>query len=419
MGSVYEAEHLLIHRRVALKLLHAHVLENQGALHRFEREAQAAGRIGSPHIVEVLDMGELVAEGGQAARFLVMELLEGETLLQRVRSRGRLTPEEAAQLACQILAGLGAAHATDIVHRDLKPANIFLVRGRGGGDFVKILDFGVSKFNAMTDDMAQTAPGAALGTPFYMSPEQAKGSPRIDARSDLYAVGVILYECVSGQVPFDAGTFNELIFRIVLESPPPLESFRPDLDRGFVGIVHKAMAREPDERWRDAHEMHDALAQWLAETSGRPFSPGVLPWGQAEPFVPRGAPLPQLGGAHGSTALFEAAPTLLREPPAPRRRGPLLLGAAAVLLLAGAGLFFAMRRAPSLPPALPAASAAAPASAAPVPRPSAPPAVASSAPAPLAPPSVKPPVAARTAPAPVAPSPVTPAPGSRTVPSDL
>jgi eukaryotic-like serine/threonine-protein kinase len=259
MGAVYEAENVLIRRNVAIKVLHPHVAERHDALRRFEREAQAAGRIGSPHIVEVLDMGQI--EGG--ARFLVMELLEGVTLAQRIRDAGRLPPEEAAGLVMQLLAGLGAAHAADIVHRDLKPANVFLV-GRGGGDYVKILDFGVSKFAVAGDDMGMTGAGSVLGTPLYMSPEQAKGARHVDHRSDLYAVGVLLYECVTGKVPFEAETFNELIFRIVLEAPPPIESVVPDLDPAFVAIVHKAMAREVGERYQTAREMHDALAHWLA-----------------------------------------------------------------------------------------------------------------------------------------------------------
>ena len=299
MGAVYEAENVLIRRHVAIKVLHAHVAERHDALRRFEREAQAAGRIGSPHIVEVLDMGQI--EG--SARFLVMELLEGETLQQRVRSEGRLDPAEAARIVLQLLAGLGAAHAADIVHRDLKPANVFLTHSHShtvalGMDFVKILDFGVSKFSshenveapghgspphpaAGSEDMGATA-GRLLGTPFYMSPEQAEGRARhVDHRSDLYAVGVILYECVTGKVPFDAATLNELIFRIVLEAPPPVESLVPDLDPAFTAIVNKAMAREAGERFQSAREMHEALSHWLAPSPVGLDTSSALLWASA------------------------------------------------------------------------------------------------------------------------------------------
>ena len=312
MGAVYEAENVLIRRHVAIKVLHPHVAERHDALRRFEREAQAAGRIGSPHIVEVLDMGEL--EGG--ARFLVMELLEGETLQQRIHAEGRLHPAEAAPVVLQLLAGLGAAHAADIVHRDLKPANVFLAQGHAHDpmrvDFVKILDFGVSKFSASGDDMAATGGGLVLGTPFYMSPEQAKGARHIDHRSDLYAVGVILYECVTGKVPFEAETLNELIFRIVLEAPPPVESLVPDLDPAFAAILHKAMARDIDQRYQSAREMHEALAGWLAPERAR------------------------VGLDTTSALLWAATPA---RPPGRRSERAFVLGLLATLALGGATLF--------------------------------------------------------------------------------
>jgi len=455
MGAVYEAEHILIHRRVALKVLLPTVAERGGALHRFEREAQAAGRIGSPHIVEVLDMGDLAgadydgAAGGPipparftspsgegTARFIVMELLEGETLQQRLDVLGRLPPVEIASICCQVLAGLGAAHAADIVHRDLKPANVFLVRGRGGGDFVKILDFGVSKFTAVSDELHQTAPGATLGTPYYMSPEQAKGSPRIDHRSDLYSVGVILYEAVSGQVPFDAGTFNELIFRIVLESPPPLESFLPDVDPGFVAIVNKAMAREPDERYQSARELHDALAQWLTRATGRTVAPGVVPWDAGQPFEPSASsPTGKRVAGPGTEVGFDHAATLLHVPRARRPFGAIAVGGALLGAVVGGSILFLPRGDPGTPPAA-TATATATVSAAPPPPattapPVAPPITSSAAPpeVPAPPHSAAPPPVTAKAPASSkkptpaatqapAPAPV-PAPNQRTVPSEL
>jgi tRNA A-37 threonylcarbamoyl transferase component Bud32 len=369
MGAVYEAENVLIRRHVAIKVLHPHVAERQDARVRFEREAQAAGRIGSPHIVEVLDMGEL--DGG--ARFLVMELLEGTTLAQRVRDAGRLSPDEAAPIVIQLLAGLGAAHAADIVHRDLKPANVFLAGNRSVGDYVKILDFGVSKFAVAGDDMGMTGAGSVLGTPFYMSPEQAKGARHIDHRSDLYAVGVILYECVTGKVPFEAETLNELIFRIVLEAPPPVESLVAGLDPAFTAIVRKAMAREAGERFQSAREMHDALVRWLA-----PARPGV-------------------GFDTSSTLLWAAAPPHARA----RKTGEraFVLGLLATLALGGATLFAVRPHGSDIA----GTKAAAPsvAAAAPAPPPRIEPAPAS------AQPSAAPPVV--EAPAPTAPAPAPPA----------
>ncbi|MEM9874275.1 MAG: serine/threonine-protein kinase, partial [Myxococcota bacterium] len=215
MGAVYEGENTRIKRRVAIKVLHAAVAEKTEVVRRFEREAQAAGTIGSEHIVEVLDLGNLPS----GERFMVMEYLDGEDLTQRIERLGRLTPEQSLPLLLEVLAGLAAAHEAGIIHRDLKPDNIFILTSKAGrADFVKILDFGVSKFSSLDDEMSMTRTGAVMGTPYYMSPEQAKGSP-IDARSDLYSVGVVLYQMLTGRVPFNAGSFNELLFKIALESP--------------------------------------------------------------------------------------------------------------------------------------------------------------------------------------------------------
>jgi eukaryotic-like serine/threonine-protein kinase len=263
MGAVYEGENTRIHRRVAIKVLHSGVAEQGEAVARFEREAQAAGRIGSDHIVEVLDLGTL--EGGD--RYLVMEYLDGEGLGSRIKERGRLTPAELCPIAHQLMEGLAAAHGAGIIHRDLKPDNVFLLRSRGGtSDFVKLLDFGISKFNQLSGDsgFSMTRTGAVMGTPYYMAPEQAKGSREMDHRVDLYAAGVICYEALTGQVPFNADTFNELLFKIVLEEPRPLEQIEPSIDAGFAAIVTKAMARDPAHRFQTAKEFQEALAQWAA-----------------------------------------------------------------------------------------------------------------------------------------------------------
>jgi serine/threonine-protein kinase len=265
MGAVFEGENVRINRRVAIKVLHGAALSNAETVQRFEREAQAAGRIGSDHILEILDLGVL-ADG---ERYMVMEFLAGQTLTQRILQHGRLTPRQITPLMRQALVGLGAAHAAGIIHRDLKPDNLFVLNERSGiRDYVKIIDFGISKFNALGGDMSMTRTGAVMGTPYYMSPEQAKGSGKVDARSDLYAIGVILYEAVAGQVPFLADTFNELMFKIVLSDPKPLLEVVPDLDPRFAAIVSKAMARDADQRYGSAAEMIEALDAFALTLAG-------------------------------------------------------------------------------------------------------------------------------------------------------
>ncbi len=259
MGAVYEGENVRIHRRVAIKVLHAAVAAKADVVQRFEREAQAAGRIGSEHIVEVLDLGNLP----DGERFMVMEFLEGESLGDRIKRRGRLPPHEVAPLLVQLLEGLGAAHAAGIIHRDLKPDNVYIVANKGAQkDFVKVLDFGVSKFNALDSEMSMTRTGAVMGTPYYMSPEQARGA-KVDQRSDLYSAGVVAYQALTGRVPFNAETFNELVFKIALESPEPLELVTPGLDPIFAELVRKAMGRDPNTRYQTAQEFQASIAEWM------------------------------------------------------------------------------------------------------------------------------------------------------------
>ncbi len=257
-GIVFEGENARTLKRVAIKILRARPDLTADIRTRFEREAQAAGRIGSDHIVEVFDLGT-VADG---SHYMVMELLSGEDLATRLRSQGALDPTSAARIVLQLLEGLAAAHEAGIMHRDLKPENLFLVPTRSGEDFVKILDFGISKFTSPGMTSA-TMTGAVLGSPFYMAPEQARGLKNVDPRTDLYSVGTLLFECVTGRVPFDGDNFNDLMFKIALAPRPnPLE-LRPDLDPGLVPIIIKSIQADANDRYETAELFRDALLGWL------------------------------------------------------------------------------------------------------------------------------------------------------------
>jgi serine/threonine-protein kinase len=254
MGVVYAGTHVKLGKRIALKVLRGQFHEDADLIARFVQEARAASGIGSAHIVDVTDFGEL--DGGSA--YFVMEHLVGEPLSAAMKRAGQMPPERVVAIAEQICRALGAAHANGIVHRDLKPDNIFLVRRDERADFVKILDFGIAKVAGAAGPMTRS--GVVLGTPYYMSPEQASGGA-VDGRTDIYALGVILFQMLTGQVPFDGDSFVAILTKHIM-APVPLLSEkrsdaaeRPDLEQ----IVARSMAKSPGERPQSMAELRGAL----------------------------------------------------------------------------------------------------------------------------------------------------------------
>jgi eukaryotic-like serine/threonine-protein kinase len=256
MGAVYEVEHELTKHRRALKLLHAEMARIPGVVTRFLREASAAGRIGSRHIVETFDAGQL--ETGEP--YIVMEMLKGRPLDALIEKMGRLDYAQAIEILKQACDGVQAAHDAGIVHRDLKPENMFLVESTR--IFVKILDFGISKFDpSRTEGMNLTQEGTALGTPFYMSPEQVRGEANLDVRTDVYALGVVLYECLTGKKPFDADSLPHLAVLIHEGKYAPLKSHRPDAPVGLEAVIARAMAVDRNHRYPTARALKQSLEE--------------------------------------------------------------------------------------------------------------------------------------------------------------
>ncbi len=269
MGLVFEAHHRLLDKRVAIKVLRPELSENDELRSRFEAEARSAAAIGHPNIVSVTDMGR-TADG---ALYFVMDRLMGETLGDRLHRKGRLDAATAVAVAVEVLSGLEAAHALGLVHRDLKPENIFLAVSPGGRETAKILDFGVAKALATVGRRASgTQVGMALGTPEYMAPEQARGAADLDARVDLYAMGVILYRMLSGRNPFTGDNALAVLTAMLTMDPPSLGQLCPDAPPALVALAQSAMSRERDLRPRSATELRDRL---LATGPGSVISASV------------------------------------------------------------------------------------------------------------------------------------------------
>ena len=329
MSVVYQATHRVTQKRFALKVLLPEVAAHDELAQRFLREAQVASRLPHPHVVEVYDVG--VFEG---VYYMVMELLEGESLDARLRRQGPLPLAEVTRLLGPCMEALAAAHAAGIVHRDLKPANLFVCRAsRAQAEHAKVLDFGISKMAGAPGDpqRSMTRTGLILGTPHYMPLEQMRGQP-IDPRDDIYALGVVIYQLLSGRLPHRAGNFGDLVLAMATESPTPLEDAVPDLPAGFAAAVHRAIERAPEDRYPNMQAMLDALRPFLVQPRRTSVPPPPLPPTAAGPQVSGRSALPPstfgrrwllaAAAAFGLLLAAAFAATLsfhVPEPPRPKR----------------------------------------------------------------------------------------------------
>ncbi len=318
MGLVVSAHHEALDRMVALKVLRKESTKDPVMAERFLREARAAANLRSEHVAHVLDVGTLPT----GAPFMVLEYLEGADLAQVLTRQGRLPVAVACNYVVQACEAVAEAHAQGIVHRDLKPENLYLTTSLGGADHVKVLDFGVSK-SLTADRAALTSTGVAVGSPAYMAPEQVRGSREIGPRTDVWALGVVLYELLTEALPFEAESLPDLCLKIANEEPAPLQSRRPDLPAELSAVVARCLQKDPVKRFFDAAELAEALAQ---------FAPSLVRSAVSQPRL--------VNVNADSTSMTLAAPVLILMPRRPRRRAwiaALAIGAAA------AGVWLALR----------------------------------------------------------------------------
>jgi serine/threonine-protein kinase len=386
MGTVLAAHHELLDLPVAVKLLSPDFVRNGPMVERFLREARAAARMKSEHVARVTDVGTL--ESGQP--YIVMELLLGEDLEQRRERLGRLPIQEAVDFVLQALEAMAQAHAAGIVHRDLKPANLFLARLPDGREVVKVLDFGIAKLidpGGGGGDARSLTGEHTLGSPSYMAPEQIRSPSQVDHRVDIWAIGVILFDLLTGELPFRGDTVGEIFGNVLVGSAPALRSLRVDVLPALEGTVDRCLQRDPEKRFADVHELALALAPhgsgaWdgYVERIAQTLTRGGAPQKQEDTAVRRSPYLPperaassRAGGersgrdpkdvakaAMQETLVAEAVDSVRVPPPGSRTR-TILVASAAVLIAAFAA--FAVVRPRASPPAGSPASDSAPATA--------------------------------------------------------
>ena len=299
MGAVYAGTHIKLRKRVAIKVLNPQ-LSTPAFVERFHREAITASQIGHEGIAQVTDIGTST----EGEPFLVMEYLDGESLATRLKAQGRLPIEVACELGCSILSPLDAAHRAGIVHRDLKPDNVFLVR-QSRGEMIKLLDFGISRSQGQEGEFRLTTTGLVLGTPYYMSPEQARGDAEIGIGADLYAFGVIMYEMLTGAVPISGDNYNQLMYKVMTgEYVRPREK-RPELPEALEAIILQTMALDAAQRPQSATQLEHMLLPFCRPTFREHMIERIS--GQAMSFRPSS---PAIAATTGTDRTVLASPSV-------------------------------------------------------------------------------------------------------------
>ncbi|HMJ55358.1 MAG TPA: protein kinase [Polyangiaceae bacterium] len=355
MGVVVAARHLRLDERVAIKLLAAEVFSDPDALVRFDREARASAKIKSDHVARVTDVGAL--ENGTP--YMVMEYLEGEDMAACIRRRGPLSVERAIEVVMQACDAIGEAHRLGIVHRDLKPANLFCARRSDDRWTIKVLDFGISKLTSLaltTRGMETTKAGVMMGSPLYMSPEQMQSSRSVDARTDIWGIGILLYELLTGDVPFKGESIPEVCLNVANQPTPSIRRLRPDAPAGLETVIVKCLQKNRDKRFSNVGELALALAQFGPE-GARASAARIAR--NASSAAPSGSalrlpPTFETPGGSASRSVTDSSWGHTRQRSTAKRRLASLLTLAGVLTLAAtAGVAVWIRRGPQQNPVPP------------------------------------------------------------------